>query len=233
MDNKRIAQVVLAILVIIAALVGGWIAWDRYTERYAISREDDGTAITRIVSAKFSGASAIKVGALSGTVQASASDTRGFGMLTSDKVIKAPFSVDYFIDMSRVSADAYDWDPARRTLTIQAPDVVPAAPNIDWAAQTANRTRGLFVTRDAADQLVRRATLNAKTAAQKEGAKPEHLAVARENARRVLAEIATGPLAATGLGDVRVVVSFPFERRGPAEQMDRSRSLEEVLGNRR
>ncbi|QNA84631.1 DUF4230 domain-containing protein [Sphingomonas sp. So64.6b] len=233
MDNKRIVQVALAIAVIIAALVGGWMAWDRYTERYAISREEDGTAITKIVSAKFSGASAIKVGALSGTVQASASDTRGFGMLTSDKVIKAPFSIDYFVDMSRLSADAYEWDAARRTLTIRAPDVVPAAPNIDWSAQTADRTRGLFVTRDAADQLMRRATLNAKTVAQKEGVKPEHLMVARENARRALTAIAAGPLKATGMDDVRVVVSFPFDRRGPSEQMDRSRSLREVLGNQR
>lgn len=232
MGNKGLAQIVVAILVIIGAVFAGKLAWDKYTEQYAITREADGRAITRIVSAKFAGASAIKVGALTGTVQATASDTRGFGMFTSDKVVKAPFSVDYFVDMSKLRADAYSWDADRRVLTIEAPEIVPAVPNIDWSAQTANRTRGVFVTRDAADQLARKATVNARRAAVAEGVKPEHMAAARENARRVLSDLASAPIAATGERDIRVVVRFPFDARGPSEQMDRSRALEEVLGNR-
>lgn len=233
MGNKGLAQILVAILVVIGAVFAGKFAWDKYTEQYAITRETDGRAITRIVSAKFAGASAIKVGALTGTVQATASDTRGFGMLTSDKVVKAPFSVDYFVDMSKLHADAYSWDAERRILTIEAPDIVPAAPNVDWAAQTASRTRGLIVTRDAADQLARQTTLNARRAAVAEGVKPEHMAQARENARRVLADLAAAPIAATGEQDIRVVVRFPFDARNPREQMDRSRAVEDVLANRR
>jgi hypothetical protein len=232
MGQRGVAQIVVAILVVIGALVAGKIAWEKYTEQYAITREADGRAITRIVSAKFAGASAIKVGALTGTVQASASDTRGFGMLTSDKVVKAPFSIDYFVDMSKLPPDAYRWDAERRILTIEAPEVVPAAPNVDWAAQTTSQTRGLIVTRDAADQLARQTTLNARRAAVIEGMRPEHLAAARENARRVLADLASVPIAATGEQDIRIIVQFPFDARGQHEQVDRSRSLEEVLGNR-
>ena len=233
MGNKGIGRIVVAILVIIGAMVAGRIAWDKYNESYAITKEADGRAITRIVSAKFAGASAIKVGALTGTVQASATDTRGFGMFTSDKVVKAPFSIDYFVDMSKLPADAYVWDAERRILTIEAPDIVAAAPNIDWAAQTANRTRGLVVTRDAADQLNRQTSVNARRAAVAEGIKPEHMAAARENARRVLADLASAPIAATGEQDIRVVVRFPFDTRGSGEQMDRSRTPEEVFANRR
>ena len=237
MGGRALAQIVVAplvaILVIGAAVFAGKLAWDKYTESYAITREEDGRAITRIVSAKFAGASAIKVGALTGTVQATASDTRGFGMLTSDKVVKAPFSVDYFVDMSKLPSNAYVWDASRRILTIEAPDVVPAAPNIDWSAQTANRTRGIIVTRDAADQLARQASVNARRAAVAEGIKADHMAAARENARRVLADLASAPIAATGAQDIRVVVRFPFDARTAGEQMDRSRTVEEVLANHR
>lgn len=224
-------QVILAIAAI--ALVGfvTKLAYDRYDEAYVVERRDDGQAVTQVVRATFSRAATLKVGSLNGTVQSTATDTRGFGMLTSDRVLKAPFSVDYFVDVSRLGAGAYRWDAATRTLTVDVPEVTAGRANVDEGAITLSQTRGLFVTRDAADKLARATSAGAQRSAQAEAQKPERMAAARENARRALASLLGAPLAAAGYDDVRVVVSFPFERPGSTERWDQSRSVEEVLAN--
>ena len=57
------------------------VAADRW-RMVATDRADDST---RIITARLSGASALKVASLSGTLQATASDVRGFGWLRSDR----------------------------------------------------------------------------------------------------------------------------------------------------
>jgi hypothetical protein len=233
MNARGLVQIVAGIVVIGALLVAARLGYDRYTEQYVVERRDDGQAVTKVVAATFARASALKVGQLSGTVQSTASDSRMWGMLSSDKVVKAPFSVDYFVDVSRLGPSAYRWDRAQRTLTIDAPDIHAGKPNVDEAAATLSQTRGLFVTRKAADQLARRASGAAQSAAAAEALKPERVAQARDNARRALAALARGPLQAAGLAGVRVIVTFPHERGGrDDEQWDRSRSVPEVLAKR-
>lgn len=235
MDARRLSpdlwKAIVAVALVAALAIVGKLAWDRHDESYAVERRDDGQAVTRIVRATFARASALKVGALSGTVQSTASDTRGFGMLTSDRVMKAPFSVDYFVDVSAIGEGDYRWDAATRTLAVDAPDVTVGKVNVDEAATTLSRTRGLIVTRDASEQLARRTSVAAQRTATAEANTPERLAQARDNARRALSNLLGAPLAAAGLGDVRVVVAFPYERRGPAERWDESRSVEDVLRN--
>lgn len=233
--RRPILSVVVAVVAIVAAILVAKIGYDRYAERYTVERRDDGVAIDRIVRATFSNASALKVGSLSGTVQATASDVRGFGMLASDKVVKAPFTVDYFVDVSRMGGSDYAWDANTRTLTILAPDVAAADPNVDESGATVSETRGLFVTRAASEALARQVSIAARRTAQAESRKPERIAAARDNARRALARLLGGPLEAAGVGDVRVAVVFPYERAGTSEHWDTSRSVGEVLsnGNRR
>lgn len=218
---------------ITALLVGGRIAWDRYGERYSVERDDDGAAVTRIVAARFAGASALKVGTLSGTVQATASDVRGFGMLLSDKVVKAPFSVDYFMDLSKLGEGDLAWNAASRTLVVEVPDVTIGPANVDEAERTVSETRGLFVTRDAADRMTQVISRRAQAASASEARKPERLALARDNARNALGKLLAAPLTAAGYGDVRVVLAFPWEGRRSPEQWERSRLPREVLGNSR
>ncbi|RDE07478.1 DUF4230 domain-containing protein [Sphingomonas aracearum] len=233
MNGRAIVQVVVGVLVIGALLLAARIGYDRYTEHYVVERRDDGQAVTKVVAATFARASALKVGQLSGTVQSTASDSRLWGMLSSDKVVKAPFQVDYFVDVSRLGRDAYRWDQANRTLTIDAPDIHAGKPNVDEAAATLSQTRGLFVTRKAADQLARRASGAAQNAARAEAAKPERVAQARDNARRALGQLVRAPLEAAGIAGVRVIVTFPYERGGDTERWDVSRSIPEVLANAR
>ena len=60
----------------------------------------------------------------------------------------------------------------------------------------------MFVTREAFDNLNRRAAVLATRAADAEAKKPEHLNAARANAKAAVARLLETPLAVAGLGDV-------------------------------
>lgn len=225
----------VAVVVLVALAIGGWLLLQRYEERYTVTTEpDSGQAVTRIITARLSGASALKVASLSGTLQATASDVRGFGWLRSDQVVKMPYSVDYFVDVGGIGAGQLSWSADTRTLVVDAPDVTVARPNVDEAGRTLVQTNGLIVTRDAAAALSQRVSAVAQGRAEREARSPERLAQARELARAGLARLLAAPLRAAGEGDVRVVVAFPAERgASDRERWDVSPPPAEVLGNRR
>lgn len=223
--------VALLVLVLGAVMLAGW---QRYDRDYVVAVEDDGSAVTKIIAQRFSGASSLKVSELSGTVQSTAQDVRGFGWLKSDQVVKMPFSVDYFIDVGNIDADDLEWNEKTRTLIVNAPDVKPARPNVDEAARTLVRTKGLFVTREAGEQLSRRASAHAQARAEKESRSPERMASARDYGRTALARLLGAPLGAMGYDDARVIVTFPPERRNAnKEQWDVTTPINEVLANKR
>ena len=235
--DATLVRIVAAAVAIVAAVLIARIGYDKYSElhaeRYAVTREDDGRAITRIVSAAFGRASALKVGTLTGIVQGTATDSRLGGLLTSDQVTKSPFSVDYFVDVSRLRRGDLDWDAKARVLTVDAPDVTVAAPNIDAARTTLVSTRGVFVTRGAAEALAHRIAVGARRKAAEEAGKPDRVNAARDNARAALGRLMAVPLAAAGFDDVRVRVRFPADPRPSTERWDVSRSVSDVLANAR
>ncbi|SOB87355.1 Protein of unknown function [Sphingomonas guangdongensis] len=224
----------IALALLLLAAFGGKALYDRYTQDYVVTRApDDGRAVTQVIRATFARASALKVGTLNGSVQATASDRRFAGLLTADRVIKAPFSVDYFIDVSRLEERDFRYDPATRTLVVDVPDVTVGGANVDEARRTLSQTRGLFVTRGAFEQLSQRVSAAAQASAAAEANKPERIAQARDYARQALRALLETPLTAAGVTDARVLVTFPHERRGPAERWDMSRTPEQVLANSR
>ncbi|HWK34904.1 DUF4230 domain-containing protein [Sphingomonas sp.] len=230
LNPEHLRMMAVAVVAAIVVATGVWF-YDRYREeRVATVPGEGGQPITQIVSARLAGASALKVADLSGTVQSTASDIRAMGWLRSDQIVKMPYSVSYFVDLSRLGARDLQWNADTRTLIVDAPDVVPAAPNTDEGRRTLVQTNGLFVTRGAAEELSRLTSLHAGTAASREAQSPERMAQAREHARRAVADLLARPLAAAGLGDVRVVVTFPPERRDH-ERWDTTRSVAEVLDN--
>jgi hypothetical protein len=223
----------LAAMLVIAA--AGVFLWDRYAERHAVTEPEGGGApVTQIISARLAGASALKVAELSGTVQSTASDIRGLGWLRSDQVVKMPYSVAYFVDVGRLRAQDLQWNAETRTLIVDAPDVAVARPNTDEGRRTLVRTTGLIVTRRAAEELARRTSIHATAAAEREASSPERLAQAREHARSAIATLLARPLAAAGLGNARVVVTFPTERNANrVERWDTTRTVDQVLANER
>ena len=232
--TRRTATWLAAAVAVVIVLLGASALYRRYVQQYTVTRDESGDAVAQIVAVAFRGESALKVARISGTLQTVAQDTRGFGLLSSDRVMKAPFSVEYFVDVSRLSRRDIRWDAATATLTLDVPQVTIGAPNIDEAHATLVSTRGLFVTRGAGEALAHAASVKAEALAQREAARPQFLAAAREHARADLAALLSAPLAAAGTPAATVRVRFPDEvgtaRSG--ERMDRSRSLKQLFGDK-
>lgn len=220
----------LLILVVGAAMLVGW---QRYNRDYVVDVEDDGSAVTKIIAERIAGSASLRVSRLNGTVQSTARDVRGFGWLKSDQVVKMPYSVDYFVDLAGLTARDLEWDEKSRTLIVNAPDVKADKPNLDEARRTLVRTSGLFVTREAGEELSRRTSAHAQVRAEKSARSPERMAQAREYGRTAISKIMAAPLGAMGYGDVRVLVTFPPERKDDRrERWDVTTPINEVLANR-
>jgi len=152
-----------------------------------------------------------------------------FKFLRSSQKVTLPYSVGYQLDLSGLDASDYRWDAKNRTLRVTIPDVVTTKPNIDETQRRTLGTAGVFVTREAFDNLNRRAAVLATRTANAEAKKPEHLNAARANAKAAVGQLLEAPLSVAGLGDVRVQVAFPFEGAQADEQWDVSPSIAEVL----
>lgn len=235
--SRRTAELLVAAAAIVVLVLGGMAAWDRYKEwrgeKYVVTREDDGRAISRVVAAAFHGAASLKVGSLSGTVQGAARDTRAFGMLNSDRIIKAPFSIDYTVDVSRLDPAAMGWDAEKRRLTVTVPEVEVGAPNVDESRMTLSTTRGIIVTRAASEAMAKTLAQGTRAKVRAEGNRPEQLRKAKENARRALSRLLAAPLAAAGVRGVDIRIRFASDPVANDERWDTSRTIDEVLANRR
>lgn len=226
------ALVVAALLAVIGFV--GFLVYQRYDENYVVAEQQEGTAVTDLVTARLSGMSSLKVAALSGVVQSTATDVRGFGWLRSDQVVKMPYTVDYFVDVSQIDPNDVEWIEESRTLIVNAPDVTVAPPNTDEGRRTLVRTTGMFVTREAGEELSRRTSRNAQGKARAEANSPERMAQAREHARRAVSILMSTPLDTLGYGDARVIVTFPPERTlRDGERWDVSPAVEDVLAERK
>lgn len=230
---KRYGAPVGAALLILLVGAAMLVGWQRYNRDYVVTTEDDGSAVTKVIAEKIAGVSSLKVSSLSGTIQSAAQDVRGFGMLKSDQIVKMPFSVDYFVDVSGIGPADLEWNPTSRTLIVNAPDVKPARANVDESNRTLVKTGGLFVTRQAGEELSRRTSAHAQARAQASARSPERMAQAREYGRMALTKLMAAPLAAAGFGDARVLVTFPPERGNRnRERWDVTTPINEVLANR-
>ena len=223
-------------LVAALAIIGvlALFAWSQYSARQEAERTL-GLDASRVLSERFSKASALKVGTLRGEVLARGNDKGFMGVVPSEQTTKVPFTVDYFVDLTKIDQRSYRWDAASRTLTVEVPDVTVAKPNIDEQAAQVSQ-KGIFISRRAALELGRQTSKRAAARSQQVAQKPENLAKARENARSAVVSMAQGSLAAVGFGDVRVAAAFPWEAKAPSltsEQWDRSRRIEDVLEERR
>ena len=231
---KRYGGPVALALLILGVGAAMLVGWQRYNRDYVVAVEDDGSAVTKIIAEKIDGAAALRVSRLTGVVQSTAQDVRGFGLLKSDQVVKMPYSVDYFVDLSGLTARDLEWNPKTRTLIVNAPDVTADKPNVDESRRTLVRTNGLFVTRQAGEELSRRVSAHAAARAQASARSPERMAQARDYGRAAVAKVMAAPLGAMGYADARVVVTFPPERRGEnRERWDVTTPINEVLARER
>lgn len=225
--GRNALAVALAVVIVVAALIG----YRRYTQDYTVATDDNGLAVARVVAGRLYGSSDLRVSRLSGTVQATAASSRWWGWLKASRVVKAPYEVDYFVDLRPLDPGDFRYDAKGRTLLVEVPDVVVGRPNVDEAHVTVDQTSGLFVGRDAMAQMQKRVSETATQVVAAKAREPQNIAKARENGRAALERLFAGTLSAAGL-PVTVKVRFAGEpRRGDASQWDLTRSLQEVLGS--
>ncbi|HWH22441.1 MAG TPA: DUF4230 domain-containing protein, partial [Allosphingosinicella sp.] len=132
MEMRRLNKNLIVLLVAVVALLGLF-AWSQYNARVEAERTL-GLEASRVVAEHFSKAAAVKVGTLSGKTVARAEDEGFLGLVKSEQTTTIPFTVDYFVDVSRLGERSYRWDPETKTLTVDIPDVTVAQPNIDETA---------------------------------------------------------------------------------------------------
>jgi hypothetical protein len=221
---------IAAVLAIVAALA--WFGYQVFPNNNEIERETNGEVISKIIWSKMQSANSIKVADLSGDIQGTA-EYEGRVFTTRQKA-RFPFSVDYFIDFKGLQESDLHWDAGKRKLYIDAPDVVPAAPNIDESRRFAVETTGIFVSREAAEELAKRVSGDAARQAANGARAPTNMDGARERGVVALSKLFALPLAAAGYDDVTVIVTFPPERAlRNSEQWDRTASINEALANGR
>jgi hypothetical protein len=231
-DGRGIAIAALGLALSFAIVVGALAGYRWWTDRHVVETDDSGLAVAQVVAATLHTSADLRVSRLSGTVQATGATSRMWGWLKSTRVVKAPFDVDYFIDVRGLDTGDFRYDPASRRLSVEVPAVVPGRPNVDHARVTLDQTSGVYVSRDAMAELQRRVAGTASNVVAERARDPENIAKARENGRAAIAKLFGGALGAAGL-PVQVEVRYAGEA-GPAngERWDVSRSLDEVLGNR-
>lgn len=222
LDRRLIGGVLVAML-----LLFGYLYWQR---RAAIQEEyQTSLGLARVLSATFQATDRLEVGRVDGALDVTTVDPGMFRFLRSAQKATLPYSVTYQLDLSQLNTDDYRWDAKNRILRVTIPDVAPTSPNIDETKRRTLATDGMFVTREAYDNLNRRAALLATRAAATEAKKPVHLDAARANAKKSVARLLETPLSVAGLGDVTVEVAFPFDGARTSEQWDVSPSIAEVL----
>ncbi|WP_277979716.1 DUF4230 domain-containing protein [Sphingomonas phyllosphaerae] len=226
-----LGRLLVSLAIATAILVATFVGYRYYTERYTVTTDDDGVAVARVVAGRLYGSSDLRVSHLAGTVQSTAATTRMFGWLRYVRLIKAPYDVDYFVDLGALAPRDFRYDSRRRTLLVEVPDVVVGNPNVDESRVTLDTTTGFLPPRGAMAELQKMVSAKATAVVAAKAREPENMRKARDNGRVALERLFAGSLDAAGL-PVTVTVRFAGEPRdGSSERWDLSRSLEEVLGN--
>ncbi|WP_309601599.1 DUF4230 domain-containing protein [Sphingomonas sp.] len=224
-DRKLLIGLAVALLLLL-----GWFGWQRHKAQQDEYQTSLGLA--RVLSVTFQARDKLEVGRVDGALDVTTVDPGLFRFLRSAQKATLPYSVAYQLDLSQLDTKDYRWDADKRVLRVTIPDVAATAPNIDETRRKTLATDGMFITREAFDNLNRRAALLATRAASAEAQKPEHLNAARANARKAVANLLKTPLSVAGLGDVTVEVAFPFDAVRSNEQWDVGPSIAEVLAQK-
>jgi hypothetical protein len=221
---KRVGLAIAALVLLL--LLAAW-QWRAAEERRRDEEIATAEGLARVLTATFAGRTDLKVSNISGTIDVTSVD-RG-PIFSSEQRATLPFSVDYYVDLSKVDADDARYDPRSRTLTVEVPPVRIAEPNIDLTKGKVGTAEGFWVSRRASADLIRRGLTLTKAQAEKTAARPEHVERARVEARQRIQALLKLPLEAAGLDDVSVAVRFAGEPGGDPSYLDASITYNEAM----
>jgi len=154
--------------------------------------------------------------------------------LTAEKTLILPGTVRYGVDLSRLKRGDVAWDEATRTLSVTLPPLELSGPSIDAQDVHEQSQGGLVMALTDAERTLdesNRRTAQADLLRQAREAEP--MRRARDSAMRLVARSFAVPLRAGGV-DASVAVRFldPAGRE-EAAYLERSRSVEDALRDRR
>lgn len=145
----------------------------------------------------------------------SSEDSRLLGLVESRQVAVIPAQVDYTLDLSGMDESRLAWDETTETLDILLPPVQVGRPNLDEARAQYLR-EGIWISRDAQDQLTRDNTRLAEQQASEQADNPVLMGLARSAARDAIRQNLAIPLSVAGYGNVTVDVRFEGEALPPS-----------------
>ncbi|MDB5721728.1 MAG: hypothetical protein JWP15_2346 [Alphaproteobacteria bacterium] len=149
--------------------------------------------------------------------------------LSSRKTTIMPGLVRYEIDLARLRQRDVRWDAEAKTLRVVLPPIEISDPQVNPSDIRSYGGGGLVTALTGGDARLDQANLlRGQVALRGQAREPMPMQLARDSARRAIERSFAMPLRAAGV-DAKVAARFADEGTS-AEQMDRSRSLEEVLG---
>lgn len=152
------------------------------------------------------------------------------GMLSAERTLIMPGMVRYEVDLSKLNQRDVKWDAATKVLSVTLPPVEIVGPQIDLNQIRQYDDGGLLLSLTDARQTLDDANRRAgQEELVRQAREPVPMRLARDATRRAVERSFAMPLRAAGL-DATVEARFADEAPD-VRQMDRSRSLGEVLGN--
>lgn len=151
----------------------------------------------------------------------------------TEKTLIMPGLVRYEVDLAKLTQRDVAWDAGARTLSVRLPAVEIDAPQVDLAAMREYGSGGVLARLTDADARLDSANRRAGQAELvRQAREGPMIKLARDATRRAVERSFAMPLRAAGL-DAQVKVRFADEPVANDERWDTTRSLDEVLGNRR
>lgn len=219
---------IVAAIVLVLVLAVATCQWRAAEERRRDEEIATAEGLAQVVSSTFAGRTDLKVSNVSGTIDVT-SVNRGT-IFDSRLNATLPYSVDYFVDLSRLGRDDARYDPASKTLLIEVPDVRVAEPHIDLTKGKVGEAEGFWVSRRASANLVSRSLKLTREKAYQNAREPENLERAKQEARTRIAALLEVPLKTTRFEDVNVVVRFAGEEpKADPSYLDLSTPYDEAI----
>jgi len=196
-------QMVPWLLFILTLALAAWLGWR------AFGPEDNGDPLaTSLVAFEKQNRLTVFSAQLSPVV--SSNDSRLMGLVQSRQIAVIPARVDYTLDLSQMDRDRLRWDEGASTLDVQLPALTVGKPNLDEGRAQYLR-EGIWISRDAQDNLTRQNTRLAEQQAQAQAANPVLMGLARSAAKDAIRQNLAIPLEVAGFGEVAVNVRFDGE----------------------
>ena len=218
-------RIVIAALVAVALLALAW-GWHAQRERDAAQLQL-GLDSARVISESFAATNRLKVGEVSGKLIARSQDPGLIDLLDSSQTMVAPWSVDYFIDLSQIGPSDFSWNAEARTLLVEIPEPIVGRPNIDIAGAQVSQS-GLYISRRAGMRLQRKTADALSARAAQSASSVENLKRVRTSAVKAVRANVKAPLNAAGMDDVTVDIRFRSQRNTNDDVWDYTTPIDQV-----